>query len=504
MNVLLIDDNPHIIDMLTIFVKKTAPTDNIYFAYNGNQALEIVCTYKIDLIFTDIQMPDCDGFVMLEKLKEMEIEIPVVIISGFDEFNYARRALKLGAIDYLLKPVSEDTFRSIYFKCSEIAQNAGATQKAKGIENITEIMFSQQHLLANLLQSNLSEELKAQIPTEKYDSAAVFLLEIFEHSWHIESYKKVFFLKTLELLKSLNYSDFMLVQGEHQSMWTLIVLGRSGKLSVFAGELCKKLSQNKQKYGCAKAASIEKIPQNFSQALKSMEEYYFDLAINYEQKDKDADYSKLINQIIKGVINCDINLINNNSDDLFLLFMVKKPLVIDIKRMLSEIVYSIMQASGELISLISSYNFTENDLSQTIQNSASLSQLKSRFVHILLLYVHELDKKKTPENDYTTEKVKQYVLAEYQTDLSISEIAKRLGLHPNYLSSVFKAKTGTTYSKYLKEVRMKNAQLLLCDKKNKTADVSQLVGYTDTSHFSKSFQDYCGVTPSQYQKKYGK
>lgn len=82
-------------------------------ASNGKQALEILEKQSFDLIFTDIRMPFVDGIELLRKLNALKNTTPVIFASSYDEFEYARQGLILGAFDYLLKPVNEKKMEEV-------------------------------------------------------------------------------------------------------------------------------------------------------------------------------------------------------------------------------------------------------------------------------------------------------------------------------------------------------------------------------------------------------
>lgn len=104
MNILLVDDDPEILAILKEFLEmKNHKVSN---AANGKAALELVlAANSYDVVFSDIKMPEMDGLSLLEKMRNNDVQIPVILISGQGDLESSIRALKLGALDFILKPV---------------------------------------------------------------------------------------------------------------------------------------------------------------------------------------------------------------------------------------------------------------------------------------------------------------------------------------------------------------------------------------------------------------
>lgn len=104
MNILLVDDDPEILAILKEFLEMK--NHNVFTAANGKAALELVlATNSYDVVFSDIKMPEMDGLSLLEKMRNNDVETPVILISGQGDLESSIRALKLGALDFILKPV---------------------------------------------------------------------------------------------------------------------------------------------------------------------------------------------------------------------------------------------------------------------------------------------------------------------------------------------------------------------------------------------------------------
>lgn len=112
--IFIADDEMWIIVGLKRLIEKTGlPFQVIGEANNGVAALEAIEEKKPDILFTDIRMPGYNGLELLELLNEKGIDIKVIFISGYADFEYAQSAIRLGAYDYLLKPVEQDKLSDV-------------------------------------------------------------------------------------------------------------------------------------------------------------------------------------------------------------------------------------------------------------------------------------------------------------------------------------------------------------------------------------------------------
>lgn len=118
--VFLADDEMWILFGLKKLIEKSGlPFQVIGEATNGVTTLEELEIKKPDVLFSDIRMPGLDGLALLEKMQEKDLKTEVVFVSGYAEFEYARRALQMDAFDYLLKPVEQEALDDILRRLME-------------------------------------------------------------------------------------------------------------------------------------------------------------------------------------------------------------------------------------------------------------------------------------------------------------------------------------------------------------------------------------------------
>lgn len=142
---------------------------------------------------------------------------------------------------------------------------------------------------------------------------------------------------------------------------------------------------------------------------------------------------------------------------------------------------------------------------EDLQNVAKEVYSFGRFSDIVKLIEHylsqviELFQQEQNAPNYAIYQVEQYIRAHYSEDLTLNTLADLVYLNPNYLSNMFAQATGCTLNKYIKQIRMERAQELLLNTNMKVTDISQAVGYPNTSYFCKSFQKLFGATPEQFR-----
>ncbi|MDC7235116.1 MAG: response regulator, partial [Spirochaetales bacterium] len=127
--VVVIDDEPFLLRNIKQSIEQADPDYRIVGeAYDGEEALHIIKTAKPDVIFTDIRMPVMDGLELITELKKNETEAEIIILSGYKEFDYAKKAMKLGVSDYLLKPINPVSLENLL---SEIKMKLKAGKKSQ-------------------------------------------------------------------------------------------------------------------------------------------------------------------------------------------------------------------------------------------------------------------------------------------------------------------------------------------------------------------------------------
>ena len=378
MNILLIDDDSNIVDGLEAIIKNNFSPESfsITKCIDGAEAVVQMSKHFYPIIVSDVKMPKLDGIALLRILRKENINSKVIVLSGYSDYRFVREALKLGAYDYLLKPVDIKTFCNVL----------------------------------NVIRNNE--------PVSQSNSSLI----------HLE--------------KSI------------------------------ADESDNSTASNAE---------------------------YFDLDAQEPFLTKE-ELRNALGKLANAVLNTDLNAFYELTEYIFSHISKKYIDNTDLKRVLTDYVYLLMNRSEKLLELVSSYKLTENDLTNQIKEQVLLSQLKKAFVNINELYIEQLRSVQNKKDRYLVKKATEYIEAHHNEQIMLSELASLFHMHPNYFSSLFKNETGTTVRDYILNIRIKKAKELMKDNNYKIIDIAIAVGYQDASHFNRAFKNITGMSPNRYRQ----
>lgn len=205
--IFLADDEIWVIMGLKKLIEKVgAPFQVVGEASNGVMALEEIEKKKPDVLITDIRMPGMDGLELMKEIRKKKLDTKVVLVSGYAEFDYAQKAIRMGAVDYLLKPVEAETFAKVLENLEKMLDECGGKQEeqpeeqpeeilnpsaleniveeiqARYNENITLTGFSEKHNisvghLSNLLKERLGMSFSEYITAKRVQKAKELLAD---------------------------------------------------------------------------------------------------------------------------------------------------------------------------------------------------------------------------------------------------------------------------------------------------------------------------------------
>ncbi len=527
LNVMIVDDEAHIRNGMKMKVDWEQLGMHVAAeACDGLEALKCMENENIDLVITDINMPLMDGLTFIQKGLEINKDVKFIIVSGYSEFEYARKAMKFGITEYLLKPLKESDMQASLMKIKEeilaiesvwLKEHAKREHSKRREESLLQLLTDKQTLsTAADLERELKLELHADnivigvVKIELQDTAADSAGGVRNYTLYhdIESTFNSFLASSgcghivknirpehefiLLLAESGNEKEKMIrlltsIIGKlKQSFDVRVTIGLSGtKDRAHPVKQCynEALFAVKERIMCGAGKVIDyaKIPvksdkPNFGAETKLLARFLEDRKWNNVKEHIDYMFR---HSIEKGII--------SNHNHVYELFI--------------EIYFAIKQfARGEA---------SANQESSVLGSGEVITEIVGAFSHTdqmvdWLYHYTESVCSHLQESQDTTGKeivyrVKKYIQEFYSSDLTLNLVSEKYHINPIYFSRIFKTYIGESFNSYITRIRMEEAKNLMETTSLKMQDISEIVGYEDPKYFSKVFKKYFGVSPSMFK-----
>nr|WP_263327669.1 response regulator [Neobacillus sp. Marseille-Q6967] len=462
-------------------------------ATNGYAAIDLVETHSPDIVFTDIRMPGMDGLQVVEKILAAAPEIICIVFSGFNEFEYVKKALKLGVSDYLEKPITipmmEETLKKILEKIKQqknvlsLAEKL-ADSRSELIEKATMDLLLQGDEALPKWWTSFGEEPKQIV------GVTVFALSE----------------KSPSLLSHSSYFSVCIRNGE-EHLYTIFHFQEEST------ELWKQLLYWPSEHGISIGSG--RTYQNLADASKSYKEAI--QALRYGQFVEQGEWTRFeeigenpnipgdLSELEEAII---FYLRTGDKEGLFHelnIFITKiqsQRLNPDlIEREILKLIYlgmEVAKETGEDVTKISQGNYLPHiEIRKLNTKEKMFSWLRSQ-MEMILDWCLQIRRDKKHD---AVEKACAYIDRNYSRDLTLQDVAEYVGMNATYFSLLFKEEMNLSYIKYLTKLRVERAKELLKEG-YKVADVSEKVGYHTYRHFSELFKKHVGINPGQYRDSF--
>ncbi|WP_160720444.1 response regulator [Bacillus sp. USDA818B3_A] len=459
-------------------------------ATNGKEAIALFEACRPDIVFTDIRMPEMDGLQVIEKILSMAPETICIVFSGFNEFEYVKKSLKLGVADYLEKPITipmiEDTIKRITEK---ISHQKNITSIQSKWEASREELLEKATLDLLLIGEEATPKWRESFGVEADIVVGVTVLALSRKETVLQehfSYKVVQVRNGLEhLLVVFQFHD------EIEDMWEqLLSCPEQMGIAIGSGHTYKNIEDAKKSYkealqalrygqfmdeaGWTRFEDIGEHPQRTVNLSEQEEAIIF-----YIRTGDKEGLIKQLNSFIKQLEGQRLN------PDL-------------IEREILKIIYLGMEVVKEVGDDILKINGVDFFPHVEIRSKSTKEKLYEWFVKQMeKLMDLSLEVRKEIKHG-SVEKACKYMKENYFRDITLQEVSEYVGMNSTYFSLLFKEEMHQSYIKYLSQIRMEQAKKLLREG-HKVGEVSAKVGYHSYRHFSAIFKKYVGVNPGQYR-----
>lgn len=502
--ILSVDDDATIREGIVQIIKQHFGDEvTVHQAANGLEAVETACAVPVDIIVADIKMPLCSGTEMMERLGRLGFRGSVIIVSGFDDYAFVRKAMKLGADDYILKPVDEAELVSLIKNAMRSVEIRRTQSDSMVGESFQKKLLEQQYRLRQMLFSEQSakENQSGKIMLAVMDFRAAYTSGDDEQTDLRMRLDKI----SAQCIADDKKAEIEIIQGEIESLWCIAFVCKKEVPSGLRDALTKKLQELNIRYGISlQPVCINQAHEAWKQAIDRIERHFYDIT-PVKEADQEYPFDSLQKEVLDALSSCDKALLSASFTRLMGLLCYRSVPTEQVRQLLIELVYSLMDQNNQFISTIGRFKFSDLDVVGIIQESTSASHMRDSAMNCFSAYMDDVRQKQLSEHsggdeDFTILKIKKMIEENYRTDISLSTISASLELHPNYVSTLFRKKTGMTYSQYLRKVRIDKAKELMAETNLKLYAIAAKVGYKDNAHFYRAFKEETGIPPAHYKK----
>lgn len=501
-------------------------------ASDGELAYPMILKEKPDILITDIRMPFMDGLELSRLVKKELPDIKILILSGYDEFEYAKKAIKIGVTEYLLKPISAAKLTEVLNAVAEtirqeneeknlletyFAEMRENTERDKmrlfekllmGDLSMGEILEAGERFGMNLgascykivlfkILANLENHVYAEQMVDACSSveqAASMMEGVYVFQRGVEGWA---FLLTAQDEKSMEESAKILYQNLKQAMKNYTQLEYFGGI----GSTVPRIRSLKQSFREADRAFAARFVEEANQIIsqKEFEKSQMEEGLKMQGVVQIGKSREMLQKFLSNGTREEVKAfsdayISRIEEENIRSTMVRQYVVID--------VCIVILSFCERISSANRLQEEAEELQKMMQKIHSLSEIKKYVVRLLNEAIELRDAESGRRYSDLIAAAKKEIENHYMTEeISLNTVAISVGMSPSYFSSIFSKEAGKTFVKYLTEVRIEKAKEFLMCSSMKTSEIGYEVGYKDPHYFSYIFKKVQGCSPKEYRAR---
>ncbi len=495
MKILLVDDETLLLDSMESMVDWNFHNlELVGKASSGFAALQICENNTPDLVITDIKMRDMDGLELTRQLSVLYPKTKVIIMSSYDDFSYAKRAIELKAQDYLLKmQTNKDEFLQAILKVKDevSATNSNTKIQHDGRQTILKQIFT-----GKLEFDDLADDDEFLTLSKKHSNwimaAACFDSSVFNVEEHFSG---------INLMLKRLFDDILCIE-KNNILYSFIPL--SNDINQIRPSIIRLKSQLSVQYtpcsvGVSSIVQSRNVNSAFLQAESAIEEIFFtgnnstlywdDLNIISMHNNAPPPFEIFTSDIASG----NFVAINEKLNVFFAKCAQDRHYTP--KRIFGLVEY-VLLSLARLSHNFSSESNVNNDIAM-LESLTSLESLRKETLQIL----SDIQTSTTHiSGSPIIEKTIAFIMKNYKEPISLKEISEHVSVSPAYLSKLFKKETGENITYFIQDIKMKYAKQMLQDGDYNIVEISRNLGFDSASYFTFLFQKHFGCSPSEYRK----
>ena len=501
-------------------------------ASDGELAYPMIKSLNPDIIITDIMMPFMNGLELSRLLKSEMPQVKIIILSGYDEFKFAKEAISIGVTEYLVKPISSEKLLEVINKVADqiitereqqnklqlkqdileyenlirtkffekiISNSLGVTEILKqGFELGLEMSAAMYHLI--LIQFNQYDQPLAGYEEEML-SATKKIKSVFSNAK--DSYLFDRGIEGIAFILKGNSKDEIIKTKNNVVDQLKTILKDYSSISFFGGigSLVHRLSEISKSFYQANRALSYRYVMEQNQFLSS-DQITDSYSKNEKEKINIKEFGKFDKEAIDNFLKSghlseasafledylsSLGEVNINS------YLCRQYVVMDMYVTIIAFLTKLGQDTTEVLKLCGEYE-------QITEQINTIERMKEYLEGIIVKAITIRNKISTKKNEKILVKAKKYIMEHYdQDDISLNSVASFVNLSPSHFSMIFSQGVGETFIEFLTNARIEKAKELLLCTNMKTYEVGVAVGYKDSHYFSYLFKKFTKYTPTEFR-----
>lgn len=528
-HVLVADDEPRHRRGIAEMIRTYRPDYRLFLAKDGAEALRIAMNTRIDIVFTDIRMPNMDGLTLIEHLKEHNELMKIIILSVYGNFDYARQALKLGAFDYLLKPLELKDMTEMLDKLEvAIAKERELVQTRANLNEQlnSSLPVYEQHLLSRWIRSTADEdelrEVKRLVPEGQVGFVIAVRISASFNKYLDEEFTEVkasLKERMSQIAQSIGSALSFYMDGDEPLLVSVITPVHSLEwlMKRDTERLTRLIEQAYMEFGLTLSIGVGDSvtdlyrdgARSFKQAMDALEYTFYcgtgKLIVNIEIAYN--PFKPSLESVLSETGIAEAVAIRDKGRAMEALNLLIRQLLegdypspTHLKHSILYVLVNLVKASEFSLRSEEAGNFI-SEMEFQIPACVTLEEVKERAAHYLNRIIDSIENRKIHKNERIIAMCKAYLADHYMEELSLELVAKRFFFSPAYFSSLFKSQTSMTFTEYVLQLRMEKAKQMLESGNRKIAEIALSVGFRDAGYFTRVFKRETGLSPEEFRKK---
>jgi len=503
---LIVDDQKHIRDGLHAMLEQLSlTTDPIYCATNGYEALELLRKQDIDLVITDIRMPDMDGLTLMQQSRMEGHKVNFVIISGYDEFSYAQKAIELGVKGYLLKPVKRDDLQlAVEHVVQEIRIQEGLAQNIAHISRLAQ--ETERRELSLFMKGSAAKDWLWIEETEKkspqlWHSYTVYLLRE-ELSLNQPNANRI---HHIEAIVSQLYDSEQYLWIEQRPYLVLAISSLHNPqtlIKTLQSEHINVLTVVSDQY-----AGLASLPQCYLQITDLLRHSYLfpdkryisSSLLQHLEQNWELPYESIY------ALFQYIGTNNSNKISLALSSLFHKNTLqrysIRYTQQLCRTMTELLEDHVRVISpYIGDHALDINALRHLFDFPGIREYLLVLQQQLVKLNQYYYEFKINYRNTQDLNEAIRFIHENYHKPIDLAMVSNHVSLNYTYFSNLFKRNIGKGFAEYLRDIRLDKAKRLLAETDYKINEIATMVGYESYKSFTRTFRELVNMQPTEFRE----